>query len=192
MHRNRLTSVVGFSLAALVALALAPTAARAEMVENPQYTSWAKHQSGTEVTIKNEMSGQGMTMSQEIRQKLLEVTPDKAVIEMTVVTDMGGQKNEQKQTQDVPSKVTKEQAEGQLPPNVKGTVTKMGKEKVEVAGKSYDCEVTQYEGDGPQGKVTGKTWMTPEIPGMMAKTEMNTAGQSPMKMTLLVTAVSVK
>lgn len=165
-------------------------AAGAEMVDNPVYQSWAKHQPGTSVTQKVDMNMTSMTMSQDATQKLISVTPEKVVVETSISMDVGGQKKETSAKQDIPAKV--EKGREYLPPNVKGTYKELGNDKIEVGGKSYDCVAAEFTGETPQGKVQGKTWRTPEIPGMMAKLEMTIEGPSKVTVAMRVNGFEIK
>jgi hypothetical protein len=63
--------------------------------------------------------------------------------------------------------------------DVKTEKLKEGKEKVEVAGKKYDCDWTTYKVKGKAGgfdiDADVKVWMSKAIPSGMAKMEMTTA-----------------
>ena len=143
----------------------------AEKVDSNQYLAWSKYKPGTTVTQKLDMKSPQMSMSQEISQTLVEVTPDKATVEVKMTMNMGGQTQTHSNKVDLPAKV--EKGHEDLPPEVKGTYKEAGKETVEVAGKSYECTIGNFEGESAQGKVTGKVWRSKDIPGGMAKMEMN-------------------
>ena len=186
MNRRSL-SVLG---AALLALAVSSSLRAAEMVDNPQYTSWAAHKVGTNVTITQDMKMGTMNMTNTMVETLKEITPEKATIEFAVTINLGGQKQETKQTRDVPAKV--EKGHEYLPPEVKGTAKETGKEKVEIAGKSYECKIIEFSGESAQAKSSGKIWQTTEIPGAMAKTEMNVTNPQEATVKMTVTAIDSK
>ncbi len=176
---------------AFVAFLVTAAAAQAETIDNPRYVSWAKYQPGTKITLQNDMAGTGISTSQHIEQTLAEVTPDKAVVDVVMTVDMGGQKREIKRKQDVAAKV--EKGNENLPPEVKGSAKETGKETIEVAGKSYECTIVEIEGQTERGKVNGKVWRTPEIPGGTAKMEMAIdAGGMQVTTTTKVTAIAIK
>src|SRR3954451_4019453 len=101
---NRLTNQGGVLLMALVVLVGAEgvTARGADMVDNPQYQSWAKHKPETSITLHNDTSAMGMSMIQQVVQTLSEVTPEKATVEIAVTMEMAGQKHDVKQKHDIP------------------------------------------------------------------------------------------
>jgi hypothetical protein len=186
MHRRSV-----FALVALLALASSSSwLPAAEMVDNPQYTSWASHKTGTSITMKQDMDMGAMKMSNTVVQTLKEITPEKATVEFAVTIDMGGQKHENKQSRDIPAKV--EKGHENLPPEVKGTTKETGKEKVEVAGKSYECKVIEFTGESGDAKSSGKMWQTTEIPGGMAKMEMNMTSPREVAVKMNVTAMDLK
>jgi hypothetical protein len=71
----------------------------------------------------------------------------------------------------IASKVPKGQEE--LPEGSTGTFKVVGNEAVEVAGKSYDCKVVEFEGTSQGMKSKGKIWNSVEMPGAMVKMDMN-------------------
>lgn len=176
---------------ALCAVLLVSTAARAqeaEMVENPQYAAWKSHAVGTSVSLSMDMSMAGMNMQQKAKQTLKSVADDQIIVEMEV--EFMGQQN--KQEVPIPAKVKK--GNELLPEGVEGTAKVTGREKVTVAGKEYDCEVVEIEGQQEGNKMKGKVYRTNDIPGGVAKVEMSgemPGGQS-MTMTMVVTEFSKK
>lgn len=177
------------AVATVMLLASLPVRA-AEMIDNPQYISWSKHKPGTNVKLKQEIVAGPMTMTQEVTETLVEVTPEKAVVEMAMVMDFGGQKQEHKQKRDVAAKV--EKGKENLPPDFSGSMKEVGSEKVEVAGKSYDCKVIEFTGEAQGNKATGKSWHSTEIPGGVAKTDMKMEGDMAGTMKRTVTAIETK
>src|SRR5262245_29445186 len=91
-----------------MALLLGVSLARAETVDNPQYKNWAKFKPGAWVKHKAQTAFGDQKTSQEMTTKLISVTPEKAVIETTMVMIMGDQKMDMPaQKMDVPAKVEK-------------------------------------------------------------------------------------
>jgi hypothetical protein len=179
-----------FALVTFLALAFSSSLHAAEMVDNPQYVSWAKHKPGSKVTMKQDMAMGPMNMSGTASQTLIEVTPDKAVVEYATTMDVGGQKQESKNKQEIPAKV--EKGKEFAPTNGKGTAKEIGTEKVEVAGKSYDCKVIEITGGDDHGKASGKMWHTLEIPGAAAKMEVKMEGPQQGTVKMIVTGMELK
>jgi hypothetical protein len=163
---------------------------RAEQVDNPAYTSWAKYKPGTTVTYKQSMEMEmkmPMAMPQiTITEKLVEVKPDAVVLEVSSQSTggMGGPHNMAPHQQEIPAKIEKEKAE--VPSSVKGEVkdVKQGKDKIDVNGKSVDATTTEMtvEATEPRAMTAHvKVWRAEEVPGGMVKTVTDV--QSPMKTT---------
>lgn len=149
----------------------------AEQVDNPAYQNWARFKPGTSVIHSQQTAMGGMNMQMEMTQTLKELTPEKAVVDMTVKNSMmpgGGQTS----SVTIPAKVDASQAQapGKMPEGMKGEAKSLGKETVKVSDKSYECEVTQFTGEGQGMKSEGKSWTSNEVPGSMVKMEMKASG----------------
>jgi hypothetical protein len=179
-----------FQIAAslLIGWMICPAPAQAEMVDSLLYQSWRSHKLGAKVMVRNETSAQGMSLVQNITYTLLEITPDKAVIEMAVQTSMRGFVNETKAKQEIAARI--DSTEQNLPVGLKGSVKQVGTETVDVNGKKVNCKVYEFTGQGPQGTATGKAWQTIDIPGNFAKTEMDVQSAK-MAATIKMSVVSV-
>jgi hypothetical protein len=175
-------------------LTSASRAADEEMVDNPQYKSWARHKVGSSVTHEMTSSVGGQNFKSTITNKLAELTPEKAVLEVATKLDIAGVPPQPAQKIEVAAKVKKsEAAAGQMPPGVKGEVKDKGTEKVSVGGKSYTCKVQEFTGESQGVKMKGKTWSSDEVPGTLVKMEStaNASGQD-MKSSMALTKVEVK
>jgi hypothetical protein len=199
MLRQLLGAVIGAAVtvcATSTSLAQAPAptttpSPAAEMVPSPQYTSWAKHKPGTTVTMKSDVNTGGVAMTMDLTQTLKEVTPDKAVVEVGMKMNMGNMAPpETKQTNEIAAKVAK--GHEVIPADFQGSAKQVANETIQVAGKSYDCIVYEISGESQEGKSTGKIWHTPEIPGGMAKMQVQIEGQMPTTMTMNVVSVNAK
>jgi hypothetical protein len=170
MKLFRNTAVVLFALALM-----APAAFAAEQIDNPMYAQWKKYKPGTWVTTKTVADFGGNKSETETTTKLIEITPEKAVIEMTSVMSFGGQKlpPQPGTKMDVPAKVNKPDAAAtgdQPKPDVKES-----SEDVTVSGKTLKCKVTETTTKGPAGEMTAKVWQSDEVPGSVVKMETKMA-----------------
>ncbi|HNW36908.1 MAG TPA: hypothetical protein PKM25_18350, partial [Candidatus Ozemobacteraceae bacterium] len=66
----------------LMAVLAAATVFAADMVDNPSYAAWSKFKIGTELKYKQVSEVANMKTESEITYKLVELTPEKAVVEM--------------------------------------------------------------------------------------------------------------
>ncbi len=165
-----------------------------EMVDNPQYKSWASYKEGTNVVLEMAMNAQGRDITMKITQTLIEVTPEKAVLEIKNTPDAAsGIPAGPPQRVDVKAKVSKEEAElGSLPPGAKGSSKEVGSESVEAAGKSYTCKVTEFSGDFQGVKSQGKVWRSDSVPGLVVKTEVKFEGAESGSMAMKLVSADVK
>jgi hypothetical protein len=168
-------------------------AATAELVDNPQYTSWAKHKPGTNVVFDMAAKGPGGTVDLQIVQTLVEITPEKVVLEVKNKVKGTGVAGPASQKVDVKAKVPKEEVElGNLPPGGKGSAKEIGRESVEAAGKTYDCRVVEFTGEASGTKSAGKVWRSDQIPGTVVKTEIRVEGGQQGEMAMKVVSVELK
>src|SRR4051812_38821184 len=95
-------SVASVVLAVLLAVftfaghgSAAPAAAPAPAgVENPEYTVWAKFKDGSSFTLAQdrEIGGEKkIKVHSEVTNRLVRITPDRAVVESASVTEIGGE-----------------------------------------------------------------------------------------------------
>jgi len=183
-------------LAAFSILGLA-SAAFAQQVDNPAYLTWAKYKPGTTTTLQQSATMAmmpTMVTTTTITQKLLEVKPDSATVEVTTKTSMMGQNSENKSTNVIPAKVDKGQEyTPQAKPDMKIEIKDMkeGKETIDVKGAKVDTVTREFTAimtstatapatnpaaammaGGMTSKV--KIWTTPDVPGGTVKTETTT------------------
>ncbi len=171
---------------------------RAEQVDNPAYTSWAKFKPGTTVTYSQSSDmamPAGMAAPQmTITEQLVEVKPEGVTLEVSSEMTMMGQTHASPpRQQDVPAKIDKENVG--MPQNVKGEVKDMkeGTDKVDVNGKSVDAttrEMTVVATEPQPMTAHIKMWQTADVPGGTVK--VVTEVQEPMKMTSTMTLADVK
>lgn len=151
--------------------------AQEEKVENPQYKGWASFKPGSWVKHKMEMEGPGgQKMEMETTATLVEVTPEKLVIDRKQTMTAGGR------TMELPAK--KEEVLARVEKGKAGSVKISEKEEeITVAGKTLKCKLAEMEMEQNNQKMQGKSWLHPDIPGGMAQGEFTSAQlPKPMKM----------
>jgi hypothetical protein len=148
-----------------------------DKVENPQYKAWASFKPGSWVKHKTEMEGPGgQKVEMEMTATLVEVTPEKLVLDRKQTMTFGGR------TMDLP--VRKEEVEAKVDPAKTKIKQTEKEEEVTVAGKTLKCRVWESEMEQNGQKMTGTAWISPEIPGGMAQGEFSSPqAPKPMKMT---------
>jgi hypothetical protein len=195
MVRTRLTPAGVAAVALLCSICVASSSmAQEELVDNPQYASWSKHQPDTTVSMKMVTNMAGQTMNMDILQTLKEVTPDKAVVEVKTTMDMMGQKQDMPaQTVDIKAKVTKAEADkANLPQGADGESKDLANETITVAGKDYDCKVTEFSGEQNGMKTKGKVWRCDLVPGGVVKVDMTMEGAQSGDMKMELVSVETK
>lgn len=142
---------------------------------NPRYELWSACKPESWTKVRMTMKTPQGDMTAETVSKLLEVTPEKVVVETSTKMTVSGREMA------MPPK----KEEFTKAPDPKNPVkpAKEGEEEIKVAGKSFKCKVWEMEQEQGGQKTKGKVWTTPEIPGGMAKAEFTSDKlPEPMKM----------
>jgi hypothetical protein len=156
-------------------LMLVATAVRAdEQIDNPQYKQWSNFKPGSWVKYKTTSEAAGQQSTMEMTTKLLELTPDKAVVERTTSMVAGGQKMDMPaQKQEIPAKIDKPVVKlSDVKPDVKE-----GQDDVSVSGKTYKCKTSETTTKNGDNTTWSKTWMCDEVPTGLVKMESMNEGQ---------------
>jgi hypothetical protein len=166
------------AIAAFMLCSLAGVA-RAEMIDNPLYKHWAQFKPGTWVTVKQTSEMAGQKSITESTTKVLEVTAEQVVLEVSGKMEAQGQKIDMPARKDpVLAKIPKPEAVA-TPQEVKDAPKpKEGEDTVTTAGKPIKCKTLEITFDANGQKGTTKTWMNEEIPGQMIKMETKSAAMS--------------
>lgn len=147
----------------LIAICLALTVAgcaSADLRENPAYRAWAGFKPGTTVVVSTvTMQGEAKQADVETASRLVEVHPDKLVIENTGSMEAGDSRMKlPTEREDIPAKI----AAGKLPA---GRVVEEAEESVEIGGRSLRVYRTRRVEE--HGGVCTETtrWISSQIPG---------------------------
>jgi hypothetical protein len=150
-----------------------------DMVENPEFISWAKFPKGTSVRLKSISTVDGKASEVIVAVVLLEVGPERVVIESSSTEIRKGKdfktepvKREIAKTIALPKGLTKEAFIVGKPPGTTadGTETlKVGEMELKVVWYKFRAEV-----DGT--KIEGKRWVSNQVPGNIVKNEITSTG----------------
>jgi hypothetical protein len=174
-HRNLI-------LALLASLVLGAATIPSQQTDNPQYQSWARHRPGTKLVYTNEYAAQKLVMKREISQTLKDLAPGTARLDVSEKTEVFDESHVlPSRSVDVKAKVV--DGEEVLPGDYLGSMKLLEKESIDVAGRKYECTVYHFTGrEVPalgtggssifRGDVAGKIWRSPEIPGGVARMEL--------------------
>jgi hypothetical protein len=143
----------------------------AETMENLEYKRWSEFKPESWVTHKVTSEMEGKKSEIELTTKLVEVSPEKLVLE---TTETVGGKSKTLPKKDYPAQIEKKEHAGK-----KGEKTPEkteGEEEIEVGGKKLKCHwiCLKAENKGETSEV--KTWETDEIPGRIARHELKLSG----------------
>ena len=164
----------------------APATAPEPLVDNPHYLAWAKFKPGTAVDLDMNMSVGGQQVTTSITMTLQEISPERAVVQSVAKMNVPGlpSAQEQKQTHTFNAKVPQSEADhALLPPGGTGETKDAGTETIEVAGKTYQIQVREFNGTVQGQPAKGKTWRTEQVPGGLVKME-SSSGQMKVEMVL--------
>lgn len=178
------------SLPILLGLLVLPAASSLafEDIEHPIYKNWARFKVGTSVTTTATTVGSSQTIETKTTTKLVELTPEKVVLERVVVSNATGTKVEN------PPQSLEYARKFFLLPGVKkadlgkpqGAVAE-GEQTVKVAGKEYKAKWYDTKGRTEAGETLIRSWMSDEVPGMLLKAETRVVGK--LKTTMEVTEI---
>ena len=179
----------------VAAFAAVVCCAAAAQAANPMYDSWASHKPGTMVTMAGTSEAGGMKTDMEQTYTLVEVTPEKAVVELkNTMTVMGNKTELPAQKMDIPAgaPATPGETPGAAPAATPTPDAKTSEETVTVAGKAYKATCTETNADQNGMKIVSKVWTSPEVPGNMLKMESTTEGAMKSSTKLEVKKVEIK
>ena len=162
-------------VAAALLAALAPPA---QEKESPEYEYWASCKPGSWVKTRMEFENQGQKMEFEAVTRLLEVTPEKVSVET-----LRRMKTGDRSVDSAPQRTEYKSREPE-----KGKILNEKDEEITVAGKTLKCRYYEIETETPdkKGRTTVKAWMTKEIPGGAAKSEVSSPQfKAPIRITAL-------
>ena len=160
--------------AAVCAIALMATASvvrAADEVENPRYKVWSSFKVGSSETLEGKITMGPNEVTVTMTTTLKELVEDHATLERAVTAVvMGHDHTNPPQSETVPAKAEKRE------------MTELPNEKIEAAGKTFDCKVIETTGNVPMGRpgapaqtVKMKLWVSSEVPGGLVKMEMPNA-----------------
>jgi len=138
--------------------------------DNPEYQHWANCKPGSWVKNRMVMENQGKKIEYESVTRLLEVSGDRVRLEILTRMKTG------ERAVDQPPQ--KHEIKAKVPP--KGKTLAERDEEVSLAGKTIKCRYIEMETEATAKapKVNLKAWMTKDIPGGVAKSEVLSEGMT--------------
>ena len=138
--------------------------------DDPEYQHWANCKAGSWVKNRMVMENQGKKIEYESVTRLTEVTGEKVVLE--ILTRM------KKDDRAIDQPPKRHEIKAKTPPQGKTIVEK--DEELTIAGKPLKCRYYEIETEATAKapKVNLKAWMTKDIPGGVAKSEVFSEGMT--------------
>jgi protein-tyrosine-phosphatase len=157
-----------------VALTVLCGSAMAEQIANPVYDAWKKAGKGASVTTLTKSEAMGTTSESETKTTVVEVTDEKATLEIKMTATVAGQKMDMPASKiDVPAKVDSATQTTTPAADPKATQTE---EKVTVPAGTFNCKVQVVENEANGMKTKSKIYLSDEVPGGLVKSESTTEG----------------
>lgn len=155
--------------------------AEEKTIENPVYATWAKQKAGTTLTVKNITEANQSKTESLMTYKLLEVKPDKVLLEVTSKTKVMGMEFDSPPTRMEIEKSTKVT----IDPKVKEAqekakkdyTTTTGEETLKIAGKEYKCKWSKVKGTTMGVEYESQTWTSGEVPNVTVKMISKSTGK---------------
>jgi hypothetical protein len=159
-------------LFAMMASAIAHPGAAAQTVDSPQYLSWARAEKGASITMRSTTTrgGDPRPITSTITYVLTDLTPEKATLEMSVVSDATGTKVE-----NPPQELVIRKAFPLLPgirPEDVGRprdAVEKGDETLKLAGREFRARWYVTKGQTEAGRSQTRTWLCDDVPGLLLK-----------------------
>ena len=168
-------------LAAVALLVATAVTADAQQIDNPEYKNWSGFKPGAWVKFKSTSEAAGTKSETEQTTKLLEVTPAKAVVEITMVA-MGNKMPPHKR--EIPAKITPQATKTD---GAKAAKVAEGDEDVDVGGKKVKAHWTESTTEMSGSKTVSRVWQSKSVPGGMVKLQANSTGAMTSKTSMVAT-----
>ncbi len=144
------------SIAVILLITLSSVIARAETIDNPAYVSWSKCKPGTSVVMKSTGSNHDIT----VKETLVEVTPDKCIVEMA--TDVAGGHAIPPMKRDIVRQITDEDAIKKF----KEETAHPTDETITTPAGTFACKRYEF---ALEDVGTMKVWLCDTVPGGSVK-----------------------
>ncbi len=179
-----------FWMCAVLALVLVVPGVWAAEADNPMYQSWSKFKVGAMAKYQQISEMMGNKTESEIIYTLVELTPEKAVVEMSGSTTVAGNKMEMPKTRmEHAAKLNVDGAAASAAAPVNAD-TKQGAEEIDAAGGKIKCTTVETNITQGESVITSKVWSSEDVPGTLVKS-VNSM-EKPMKTTTTLTLIEMK
>jgi hypothetical protein len=182
-------SLITFLFGCAVVCGLAVPAVQADdKVDSPIYKHWAKFKPGAFSVVKTIRSAKGIKAEITATTTLKEVTPEKVVVELQIVTLGSEEKMEMvPRKQAYPARIEKDEArkmedpkKGDKVENAEVLDVEQGKEEIKVGDKKIKCKWLETRSKQDDQTAVTKVWTSDEVPGQVVKMVVTTKGGAEM------------
>jgi hypothetical protein len=176
-------------LAAVALMVLAAgSAAAQETIENQEFKQWSKFKKGASVTMKSTTDLGKMKVEAVITTTLIDVGPDKLVLETSSVSKINGMEIKvPPMKRDVPKTVTVPKVDKKDDPKAEKPKTEEGTETLKVAGVEVKTKWSKATADVMGTKTEAQYWFSDDFPGGLVKSVTKIMGANPATITIEVT-----
>jgi len=149
---------------AIAIVGLAASVSHADVDKDAVLKCWQKFKPGSSATMVANIGAGGYSMQMSKKEALVEVSSDKVVIETTISMNMGGTPRSNPPSRRTISPGSERHDE----------MKEVGHEKVEAAGKTWDCDVLEGSAMLPARGGTptaskARIWINTDVPGGVVK-----------------------
>jgi hypothetical protein len=187
-------SLVTSLLCCAIVWGLAAPAARAEdKVDSPIYKHWARFKPGAFSVVRTERMAKGPKAEMieaefTVTTTLKEVTPERVVVELEIVTVGENEKAEMlPRKQAYPAKIEKDEAlkmedpkKGDKVEDAEVVGVEQGEEEIRVGDKKIKCKWLETKSRQGDQTTTTKAWTSDEVPGQVVKMVVTMEGKGEM------------
>ncbi|HLY10685.1 MAG TPA: hypothetical protein VKW04_15390 [Planctomycetota bacterium] len=172
---------------ACVSLLWGSTATLRPTQENPEYKAWSPFPTGAWVRHRQVEDSAGLLMEWEITTRLLDCTPEKAVLGIETVRIVYGSRSEfHRDRREIPACVARDRD----PDRADDRDLREGEEVVKVGHEDLPCRWVEVCEMTRSGKSISKTWSCPRIPGEIVNMESRLESSAPVRRTTTLQAWS--
>jgi hypothetical protein len=165
-----MTKLATFLLALFLLL---PQVRADDLVDNPSYKGWSSFAVGSFVKYRTVITADGNSTETILTFTLMELTDEKAVVELKFVTKVAGSEFAMPPVvEEYPAKVPESDTGYDLKPEE----TEEGDETIEALGSSLDCHWVRTVHLISGIKTTTQSWMSDEVPGRLVRKTSRSEG----------------
>ena len=179
-------------VAMLLALASLDVMAQGK-TPNPEYERWRAFKGGSWVRLMQTTEADGGRSQVLLTHTLVELTPQKAVVETKTQVISGGEKTDLEPLRTEHAAVI-DDPEGPVvdPEGITLPKPRVGTEDLTIEGKNYRCRTEQYTLRIDRDVIENKLWLAAEVPGGVVKSISAVKGAMPSVTTMVMVSCEAK